>query len=263
MLLSLFPGVDLFGRAFEAEGFSVVRGPDVLWGGDVRTFHPDPWFFAGVFGGTPCQDFSSLRRTRAGGYGLEMLGEFRRVVLEAGPEWWLLENVPRVPDLRIDGYNWQRVDVNQGWYSGVSRLRHFQFGSRSGRVLDIPRGGVVRGLEPAALGHDWRGFAEVCRLQGLPVGFDLPALTIAAKIKAVGSGVPIVLGRVVARAVRRAYGLQVLGEDPEYCFDGLAERRCGCGCGRRVEGKAAYAGVACRQRAHRQRQDVKRQVVGV
>jgi hypothetical protein len=26
--------------AFEQEGFTVVRGPDVLWGGDIRRFHP-------------------------------------------------------------------------------------------------------------------------------------------------------------------------------------------------------------------------------
>ena len=38
-VLSLFPGIGLFDMAFEAEGFCVVRGPDVSWGGDVRTFH--------------------------------------------------------------------------------------------------------------------------------------------------------------------------------------------------------------------------------
>jgi DNA (cytosine-5)-methyltransferase 1 len=38
--LSLFPGIGLLDKAFELEGFCVVRGPDVLWGGDVRGFHP-------------------------------------------------------------------------------------------------------------------------------------------------------------------------------------------------------------------------------
>jgi hypothetical protein len=39
LVLSLFPGIDLLGRGFEAENFCVVRGPDILWGGDIRSFH--------------------------------------------------------------------------------------------------------------------------------------------------------------------------------------------------------------------------------
>lgn len=41
LVLSLFPGADLLGRAFEEVGFCVVRGPDKLWGGDVRAFHAE------------------------------------------------------------------------------------------------------------------------------------------------------------------------------------------------------------------------------
>ena len=33
LVLSLFPGIDLLGRGFEAEGFCVVRGPDLLHAG--------------------------------------------------------------------------------------------------------------------------------------------------------------------------------------------------------------------------------------
>lgn len=33
LVLSLFPGFDLLGRAFEEEGFTIVRGPDKIWGG--------------------------------------------------------------------------------------------------------------------------------------------------------------------------------------------------------------------------------------
>lgn len=42
LILSVFPGIDLLGRAFEEEWpeACVVRGPDLLWGGDVRTFYP-------------------------------------------------------------------------------------------------------------------------------------------------------------------------------------------------------------------------------
>lgn len=253
LVLSVFPGIDLFGRAFEAEGFCVVRGPDLLWGGDVRGFHPPMGKFWGVFGGSPCQDFSRLRRGRATGYGVEMLAEFRRVVEEAWPEWWLLENVPSCPDVMVDGYSWQRVDVNQGWYSGVNRLRHFQFGSCSGRSMEVEKGRVCRGLAPAALAHDSRGFAEVCRLQGLPAGFRLPAFQIGEAVKAVGNGVPFVLGRTVARAIRVAYGLGVDGGAPAFDRVAVVVRRCACGCGRQVRGKASYAGAACRKRAEMRR----------
>jgi hypothetical protein len=51
LVLSIFPGIDGLGRAFEELGYCVVRGPDVLWGGDVRRFHPPAGVFAGVIGG--------------------------------------------------------------------------------------------------------------------------------------------------------------------------------------------------------------------
>ena len=252
LCLSLFPGVGLFDRAFEEEGFCVVRGPDPLWGGDVRRFKPSAGKFWGVLGGPPCQDFSAARRAPPTGMGRELLAEFARVVTEAGPEWWLLENVPRVPDVRIPGYDVQRLPVNQGWFSGVSRLRHFQFGSRAGVTLQIPPGEPVRGAEPAALANDGRGFREVCRLQGLPDDFDLPGFLESEKVKAVGNGVPMVMGRVVAQAVKRAYGLEC-GDVPTFDAALCERRKCACGCGLVVKGRASYAGAACRKRAERRR----------
>ena len=81
LILSIFPGIDLLGRGFEAEGFCVVRGPDTIWGGDVRSFHPPAGKFDGIIGGPPCPDFS---RGRNGlpptGEGIAMLGEYRRIV---------------------------------------------------------------------------------------------------------------------------------------------------------------------------------------
>jgi hypothetical protein len=62
LVLSLFPGIDLLGRGFELEGFSIVRGPDLIFGGDVRTFSVPRGRFDGVIGGSPCPDFSRARR---------------------------------------------------------------------------------------------------------------------------------------------------------------------------------------------------------
>ena len=71
VVLSLFPGIGLLDRAFEERGFSVVRGPDVLWGGDIANFHVPPGRFDGVIGGPPCKRFSRLRHLiEANGYEL-------------------------------------------------------------------------------------------------------------------------------------------------------------------------------------------------
>src|SRR2546430_12673163 len=48
---TLFPYTTLFRSC-------VVRGPDLLWGGDIRRFHPPAGKFDGVIGGPPCQLFS-------------------------------------------------------------------------------------------------------------------------------------------------------------------------------------------------------------
>jgi DNA (cytosine-5)-methyltransferase 1 len=254
-VLSIFPGVGLLDSAFEDAGFCVVRGPDVLWGGDVRRFHPPVGVFWGVIGGPPCQDFSSARRAEPTGDGLAMLAEFARVVYAARPRWWLMENVDAVPDLRIDGYTWQRVDVDQGWYSGVRRLRHVQFGSideGGGRYIVVEAGRVVPGAEPAALACDGRTVGELKRLQGLPDEWDLPPFTVEAKKAAIGNGVPRVMGAVLAAAVLRAMG----GSAPDVPgFAAVAARRCRCGCGRPVRGLALYGGPACRKRAERRRRD--------
>ncbi len=68
LILSLFPGIDLLGRAFEETGFCVVRGPDLITEGDIRSFSPPTSRFDGVIGGPPCQDYSRLNRS-PGQYG--------------------------------------------------------------------------------------------------------------------------------------------------------------------------------------------------
>lgn len=175
LVLSLFPGIDLLGRGFEAEGISVVRGPDLVYGSDIRDFHVPPGRFDGVIGGSPCPDFSKARRTAPTGNGLEMLEQYRGVVLEARPVWWLLENVAQVPDLVIDGYSHQRIDINAS-ECGLpqNRLRHFQFGHRDGHVITVNRQPRITDVEPCCTAsegvdqnrRDWRRFCQP--LRGLP-----------------------------------------------------------------------------------------------
>jgi DNA (cytosine-5)-methyltransferase 1 len=101
LILSIFPGLDLFGRAFEAAGWCVVRGPDPVFAMDIRDWHVPAGRFDGVIGGPPCQCFSRLAYlVRHNGfesrYG-NLIPEFERVVGEARPVWWLMEQVPEAP----------------------------------------------------------------------------------------------------------------------------------------------------------------------
>lgn len=244
LVLSIFPGIDLLGRGFEAEGFCVVRGPDILWGGDIREFNPPSNSFEGVIGGSPCQDFSGANR-KPTGYSLEMLHEFERVVFMARPAWFLLENVPRVPDVSIEGYTIQRLDLNAR-ECGMRqvRLRHFQFGSLDGSVISPARVSAVGKPEQIALASEGkkvrrRSWADFCELQGLPRNFDL-SMSISEKYKAVGNGVPVPMGRVLARAIVNRFSSQF-------------RKLCLCGCGRVVYGRESMALPACRKRMERRR----------
>lgn len=246
LILSLFPGVDLFGRAFELEGFCVVRGPDRILGGDIRAFHPVPGRFDGVIGGPPCPDFSRARRGPPSGYGLEMLAEFARCVAQAAPAWWLMENVPAVPDLVIPGYSHQRLDLDPRDFGGrQSRLRHFQFGSRDSPRLIVDRSVTARvHVEPCALASEGqrsnrRSWDRYCALQGLDEPLDLSEFTLSGRYRLVGNGVHIGVGRALARAVL-ALGV-------------TDQAVCACGCGRLVSGRRTYAGQSCRKRAQRKR----------
>lgn len=276
MLLSLFPGIDLFGQAFEAEGFNVVRGPDAILGGDIRNFHSEPGIFEGLLITPPCQPWSKLSRNPDIDYGLEMLAEAKRIVDESQPDWWIMENVAGVPDFIVEGYTHQRFDIDQAWYSNTSRLRHIQFGSKNGIYLDVPRGKKGQVDHGCALASDGRTFRELKALQGLPDEFDLEDFTVAGKKKVVGNGVPFVLGRVLAKEVKR-----VTRQDEKTCLTGLRKsdapagkisvtipgeksvtdqsrlsvtERCACGCGRTVTGRRSYYDYSCRKRAQRQRQ---------
>lgn len=236
LVLSLFPGIGLLDRAFEDEGFCVVRGPDLLWGSDVRRFSPPPGCFDGVIGGPPCQFASQLRHVNGGSRAINLIPEFERVVAAAHPEWFLMENVPDAPMPVVEGYRVIAEAVRDHWCGGeTSRRRRFSFGSRAARFWHIETLALHRpDPEPAALasgGNDPRlspierraarrrrgggglghmgfkttaVFRDHCRLQGLPDDFDLPGFTVEGKIRAVGNGVPYAMGRAVARAVAAA-----------------------------------------------------------
>jgi DNA (cytosine-5)-methyltransferase 1 len=247
LILSLFPGIDLLGMGFEQEGFCVVRGPDPLFGGDICGFRPPVNRFDGIIAGSPCQDFSTLRRVEPTSYGGRMLAEFVRCVESALPDWWLLENVPSVPDIHVTNYTVQRFDLRANECGLVQqRLRHFQFGSKHGMVLVLDRADRQLASMPACVASEGdssnrRSWAEFCAAQGLPPDFRLDGWSIRAKYRAVGNGVPVPMAAFIARAIRD-------NQTPA----GLV-KLCGCGCGRRVYGRRHAALPACRKRLERRR----------
>ena len=228
LVLGLFPGIGLLDKAFEETGFCVVRGPDPLWGGDVHNFHPVKGAFAGIIGGPPCQAhsrYAALNRAQGNSVALDLVPEFVRVIEEAQPEWWVMENVPDVPSVKITGYITHRQILDNRWLGEEqSRKRAFQFGTRDGRRLDVEsfalehpnREAACLATEGAAgrisfkngksVYNSRRDLGRFCELQGLPRDFlDHAPFTMEAKFRVVGNGVPLPMGRAIAQAVRRAF----------------------------------------------------------
>ena len=239
LVLSLFPGIGLLDRAFEEEGFCVVRGPDVLWGGDIKRFHPPAGRFDGAIGGPPCQAFSDLVHLVRQRYGDDrvaenLIPEFERVVCEARPAWFLMENVPAAPLPATEGYAISDLVLNNRWVGGEqNRVRRFSFGMRGDRRVSLDPYLEVALFEPigwapavtASRGQQFirMGSAGVpkkniaprkpsgvylrdsLRLQGLPADFlDKAPFTSEGKQRVIGNGVPLPMGRAIAKAVRDA-----------------------------------------------------------
>ena len=263
LVLSLFPGIGLLDMAFEQEGFCVVRGPDVLWGGDIRRFHPPSGRFAGVIGGPPCQMFSRLAHmVRQNGYEPKfgnLIPEFERCVVEAAPGWFIMENVPDAPVPEVEGYGITSFCLNNRQLGEKqNRVRRWTWGNKGAvRFLMVETqvferlefetaacggshgpGGIareedarVRKRQAIKLGGSGKvkrsretlpfnaksrsAFDELKRKQGLSADFDLPGFTVAAKCQAVGNGVPMAMGRAIAKAARKAIDMSCESE-PTY-----------------------------------------------
>lgn len=208
LVLSIFSGAGLLDKAFQNNGFCVVSAGDIILNHDICDFTGVKGKFNGVIGGPRCQDFTKNNRNRPPlleSYGYEMLKQFERVVLECEPDWALMENVCEVPDLVIDGYSHQRIDINQSWYEPINRLRHIQFYSKDNLYLHWERGVTDRDknikCDGAALASDSRSYKELLRLQGLPLDLDYPDFTVKGKKKLIGNGVPLSVGNVLANSV--------------------------------------------------------------
>jgi len=230
LLLSIFPGIDILGRAFEEQGYCVVRGPDKLWGGDIRLFHPPAGIFEGIFGGPPCQEFSMLRRVyphKKAKWG-NLIPEFERVVAEGQPEWFVMENVRTAPIPDVPGYHVDPSLLNNRWLGGEqNRVHRFSFGTHNGAHLlynmalfESPKwccrvlasGGPpgfhhVKGHNTLHLksGPTNRSLKEALRLQGLMEDLlDDAPFTVRAKQSVIGNAVAWPMAQELARSIKEA-----------------------------------------------------------
>ena len=240
LVLSLFPGIGLLDMAFEMEGFCVVRGPDVLWGGDIRKFHPPAGKFDGVIGGPPCQAFSQFRRLmKAAGRDTtakDLVPEYCRCVEAARPDWFLMENVKAATTPGPRDYDVHYTDVRDADVGGDTlRRRRFWYGTLDGdkslNVRPLPRVSLLTleravtrncripeekhfakarersGGNGGVLPGDGRymQLSDICELQGLPATYFNGSPFKVADIRIMlGNGVPIAMGRAIAKAVKEA-----------------------------------------------------------
>lgn len=255
LVLSLFPGIGLLDMAFEEQGFCVVRGPDVIWGGDIRKFHPPAGVFDGVIGGPPCQMFSALAPlVRHNGHEPKfgnLIPEYERCVAEAKPRWFVMENVRGAPLPDVEGYDRWAELVTDSDVGGVQpRERRISLGLREPHEWDdlanpfalleydsrLATSPIIKcqpdnrmpwqaksvlgdaGAVPVKIGGSGKRKTSVlgadsgapkpsdigamCEAQGLPRDhLDNAPFTVSGKRKAIGNGVPLPMGRAIARLV--------------------------------------------------------------
>jgi site-specific DNA-cytosine methylase len=157
--------------------------------------------------------FGALNRHRgyAPTFG-NLIPEYERCVAEARPDWFLMENVSRAPTPVVTGYQvTEQVLSNRELGEVQNRIRRISFGTKDGARLHIQHrpepeafartvtagsggGNIIRSKYP---------LAQALKLQGLPADMlDQAPFTSHGKLKAVANGVPLPMGRSIARAVQ-------------------------------------------------------------
>lgn len=226
LILELFPGAGLFGKAFEAEGWCVVRGPDILWGGDIHDFHAAPGYFDGIIGGPPCQVFSEAARFN-GTSAVNLIPEFLRVVDEAKPHWAVMENVqgaipfgPHWPRIMLEDFDCGGLTFRERpfWFYGIPPCIEppYRIGKREHSVMASnwkvrtgQKNGGTHGL------HQKLTPAEAARLQGYAAlderimsqqpGGVTPGSRRCLAIHMLGNGVPRAMGEYIAKHVTKEF----------------------------------------------------------
>lgn len=228
LVLDTPAGIGGLGMGFENAGYCVVNGPDILWGKDMIGWHPIKGVFEGVIGGPPCNDHCRYRKiNRVIGnkeYG-DLIPEWSRIVLEADPDWALMENVELAPGPVLPGYVIHEYRLNARWLGlPQNRDRRFFFASKHEVTLifDVPvfesiiwepccmasegkSGRLTTDSEDKSHYHKRRDWEKFLELQGFPHDFlkDSP-FTVAGKYMLVGNAVALPVAEAIAKSIREA-----------------------------------------------------------
>ncbi len=218
LVLSLFPGIGLLDKAFEEEGFCVVRGPDILWGGDVRRFSIPAGKFDGLIGGPPCQVHSTASEI-IGTNAVDLIPEYIRLFEEGRFTWSVMENVSGALNHPAVPRDWHPARLRD-WDCGGETARKRAFWTWPLMVMDpTPRPGDPSHSVMASTARRGssqyvtdKGFLagnlpieEYERLQGAPghtAAFVKAGASRLLAVHLLGNGVPLAMGRYIAKAVK-------------------------------------------------------------
>lgn len=143
--------VRVLAQAMEAGAMA----PCPVWS-DARTFRGRPWrgLVDGVFGGIPCQPHSLAGRRAGIEDERDLFGPFRRIVVQSGAWWCLIENVPGMLAAPTNPGPQGRTIANV--IGGHFRVRsgEFRTGKGTGRTVDLP-GENRRALAAQLMGMPW------------------------------------------------------------------------------------------------------------
>lgn len=220
LALSIFPGFDLLGRAFEEEGYTLLRGPDILWGGDIESFHVPDQVFVGLIGGPPCKVHSTTIHLGVGRSPTrDYTADFLRIFQEVQPRWAVMENVRGVLNKGLMPNDWSCTKLRDWDCGGLThRVRYFWVWPAMLILVPPQRPGKP---EYSVLASSWknhngtqifRGHSNIsleraAELQGFPE--LVPALRPLGRryaVQLLGNGVPKAMGRYIAGEIRRRVG---------------------------------------------------------
>ena len=216
----------------------VVRGPELLLGHDIRTWSAIADKFDVVIGGPPCKSFSPVGRWKKASQE-NLIPEFERIVAEARPTVFVMENVREAPIPHVVGYAIHNYLINAHHYgANQNRIRRFSFGyEHAGGLkiwpflieLPLPRRQRTPDPFPTVIASEGKfptncagrkigrrlTIKEMCELQGVPEKVEAWFLLPRGKAKRqifrkefqyelIGNAVEMNTGRVIARAVKNA-----------------------------------------------------------
>lgn len=223
LVLSLFPGADLLGRAFESYGCSVVRGPELLLGQQIDEWvKPPPGRFDGIIAGPPCQPFSRAKGSSAARH-KDYLPYCFDLVKELGVKFASIENVLQALSSHGVPDQWGALELSDWECGGITQRKRLFYIYPRDAIADIPsphqrngRGAysvLASSNKPKSMraAHGSLTPSQAGRLQGYPEIADclLAEADVGKKghrligarliVHLLGNGVPKAMGEYLAR----------------------------------------------------------------